>query len=321
MAGESLAYFSCPSCGAKHPWYPKIAGVLIVCRCGKGMTAPRTAGDAVGEGDNGPETRTDAAPSGFARPAVAATANANPAATLQGATRPIGAAPAKAPSVHAPASPPLSPANATGAEGVCPACGAVVAYTATECPRCGYRPRIDLEGVVAVEADLLPAESPPAKPRRVRSLARRELTIPLLIMLGGLFALGIMCTRTNPHSAGTRLDDDAAVEKMYQKEKGFEVIQWLQNNPKHVLAGLSIEAAPKFILDLYDLGAVSVTAFGDSTADVLAIELPPDKDKRQKLIDWDARWEADKGVPPTTDVGQKYILVHMVGEASAGAKQ
>ncbi len=169
---------------------------------------------------------------------------------------------------------------------------------------------------MAVEADL-PPEAPAPKPRRARSLARRELSIPLLIALAALFALGILYRRNSTRAVGARFDDDKAVEKMYQNEKGAEVMQWLQNNPTHVLAGMTIEQAPKFILDLYDLGAVSVTAFGDATADVLAVELPADKDKRQKLIDWDARWESDKGIPPTTDVGQQYLLVHLAPQAGS----
>jgi ribosomal protein L40E len=207
------------------------------------------------------------------------------------------------------------------AQGVCPACGAVVAYTATECPACGYRARIDLDGVVAVESNSAGAPTEPAtapKPARVRRrLYRRELTIPLLLALAGLFALGLLYKRTVTPNAGARLDDDATIDRMIRHGDNAEVMQWLQNNPAHALAGLTPESAPKFILDLYDLGAVNITAIGSPTANLLAVELPADRDKRQKLIDWDSRWESDKNVPPTTDVGQKYLLIRLVAEAKA----
>jgi hypothetical protein len=72
------------------------------------------------------------------------------------------------------------------------------------------------------------------------------------------------------------------------------------------------------VQELYDLGAVSVTAveiegrtrkerYQDTST--LIIELPRDAEMRARLFKWGARFARAEGWAPTVDEGQDYLLI------------
>ena len=72
------------------------------------------------------------------------------------------------------------------------------------------------------------------------------------------------------------------------------------------------------VQELYDLGAVSVTAAEISgrieqskqqDTDRLIVQLPKDTQKRESLFGWEAKFARKFGWDPTTDDGQDYLLI------------
>jgi hypothetical protein len=72
------------------------------------------------------------------------------------------------------------------------------------------------------------------------------------------------------------------------------------------------------VQELYDLGAILVTAAGISgrieqttqqDTSRLIVQLPADKKKRARLFDWEAKFARKFGWDPATDDGQEYLLI------------
>jgi hypothetical protein len=105
--------------------------------------------------------------------------------------------------------------------------------------------------------------------------------------------------------------DDEDVAQLTRDKGATELREWMRQDPKHFVLGLTPAEALKCADAWYGMGAVKVSAFGKTTTDYLAIELPDDPAKRAALFDWENRYAAANRHDGTKDEGQKYLLIRL----------
>ena len=81
--------------------------------------------------------------------------------------------------------------------------------------------------------------------------------------------------------------------------------------PGRILSGMTTSQAKRQVDAWYNMGAVKVYAFGGMMTLSVALELPKDPAKRQKLFDWVNDWNTRQFIARVNDVGQNYLLVRL----------
>jgi hypothetical protein len=114
-------------------------------------------------------------------------------------------------------------------------------------------------------------------------------------------------SHTPPPVAG----DDVKLVQMIDENEAIDAQKWLDEYEGRMLIGMTRSQASHMIDHLRDMGAKQVLAFGGQVAMVLVVELPDDAPHRKMMFDWHRQWDGSPLAPPTTDVGQRYLLVQL----------
>jgi hypothetical protein len=310
------AKFACESCGRQYPWKPEFAGKRAKCKCGQVLTVPASLPEV------GAQDLFDLVPE-------------------------PGSAPAPKPQPAARTAPPLGGARHTAAKGAaaatvrCPSCQAELAPGMALCMSCGFNLKTGqhVQTQVVGQADddddapattplpPLPGRRPPkGKTREEAARAAGDsarvikgivvIAIVALVVVGVVFGAKIYFKRTGGGSAGNTgpmLADDAEAMRMLREAEPIEGREFLNANDARNLGPTLTNRQSKGKVDRwYELGAVKVWAFNGLTSAHIVLELPQDAAKRKGLFDWSAQWEKEKMQPIPKDVGQKYIILHML---------
>lgn len=114
---------------------------------------------------------------------------------------------------------------------------------------------------------------------------------------------------------------DEEIKKVMERGKSAEALAWAHEadgtDELRTIHELNNELSLQIIKDLYDLGAVKVTAaeidsdpdFGETT-NVLIVELPEDAAARRQLFQYESKHSGGLGFVGTADKGQKYLFFY-----------
>lgn len=130
-----------------------------------------------------------------------------------------------------------------------------------------------------------------------------------LLLAGGAIAAVLMLGGDSLKNANLK-GDDAKIVAMIRDDGATEIRKWLTNSPRHMVLHQTNGQVLSLADRLYQLGAVEVLAFGETITASLAVELPADPVKRKALLDFEKEHNGRR--TPTADVGQKYMLLHMM---------
>ena len=298
MASTQVAKFSCSACGRQYPWKAEIAGRSAKCKCGQALTVPATA---------------DAEPD----PDVIDFADLEAAGT----GRPVAAGP-------------MAEAGVDGGYR-CPSCSTDLAPGALLCTSCGYnlktgsRMQTQMGGgpdrpVAATAKGAAGMNTWGGRPGQMRgrdsagenSQTIKQLVlggIALVLLVGLIFGAKMFFKKEQTAAAGPMLGDDAKVLEMFKEEAPIEGIAFVDTHPSRTLGiKWTNNQSRNKINQWYSMGAVKVWTFNSQLARYAFLELPQDPEKRKALFQWSATWEVEHGQPAPKDVGQKYIILHMM---------
>ncbi len=110
-------------------------------------------------------------------------------------------------------------------------------------------------------------------------------------------------------------EEDLEVERMLKEPGSAEAGEWLDpaKYPNHGVAEMGRERARAMVAGFYERGATRVSVLdvgplGNTImTSTIAVELPSEPDKRKGCLVWETQYLG--GADPTTDVGQKYLLI------------
>ncbi|HWB54814.1 MAG TPA: hypothetical protein VG722_11500 [Tepidisphaeraceae bacterium] len=199
----------------------------------------------------------------------------------------------------------------------CPSCGKRLklppnlAGKTAKCP-CGQSIPIAASGGMAVAPPLAYRRTSEASANDEQSTVIKQailFAVLLLVLIGAIY--GLRHLKSSSAITAPSLGDDAHIQKMIDEENGTEAREWLDQVPGRMLSGMTISQAKRQIDNWYNMGAAKVYAFGGMMTLSVAIELPKDPAKRQALFAWVNNWNAKQFVKRVSDVGQKYLLVHL----------
>jgi hypothetical protein len=306
MSETAQSKFACPSCGRQFTWKPELAGRSAKCKCGATVKIPAQP--------------TSAAPQAKrAAPSAGATAPQGDGGNPLDGYDFIAAAAAAAPVADA------------GLR--CPSCGGAMLPGAVICVSCGFNLKTgkrmstvmggpDADAAVPAAATVSGAPAFPGVPGRGSKRAEKSgpdvggilklVLIPVLLIAvvgGAVFGYRKLAGEKD---TGPSLGDDKHVRQMMKDDGATELKQWLAEGKTRMVTGMTREQADGLADRLYGMGAIKVYAFGGVATMSIAIELPPEKDKRDKIFEWYKKKyeEHTSAAERVQDVGQKYLLVH-----------
>ena len=137
--------------------------------------------------------------------------------------------------------------------------------------------------------------------------------IAVVLLVGLIFGAKMFFKNEQTATAGPMLGDDAKVLEMFKEEAPIEGIAFVDTHPSRTLGiKWTNNQSRNKINQWYSMGAVKVWTFNSQLARYAFLELPQDPAKRAALFQWSATWEVEHGQPAPKDVGQKYIILHML---------
>ncbi|MGB7158974.1 MAG: hypothetical protein WBD40_12955, partial [Tepidisphaeraceae bacterium] len=141
------------------------------------------------------------------------------------------------------------------------------------------------------------------------SASKKKLVLPLaiLVMLVGVGIFAGMALKGSKRQA--MKGDDAKITEMIEDENGTEVKEWIRAHNRHMIHNMTQGQVIGFADRLYGMGAVKVYAFGEMISATVAVELPDDPAMRKALFDFEKEHNGFRS--KTTDVGQRFFLLHM----------
>ena len=313
MSEMAQAKFACPSCGRQFTWKPELAGRSAKCKCGATVKIPAQPAAAA------PQAK---------RPAPAA-ATAAPESDGGNPLDSYAFSPAEAPPVGRQSA--AAPAADAGLR--CPSCGGAMLPGAVICVSCGFNLKTGkrmstVMGGPDPDAAAAPAgtNAPgvpafPGVPGRGSKRAEQGtgaggilklILIPVLLIVvvgGAVFGYRKLAGEKD---TGPSLGDDKQVRQLMKDDGATELKQWLAEGKQRMVTGMTREQADGLADRLYGMGAIKVYAFGGVATMSIAIELPPEKDKRDRIFEWYKKKyeEHMSAAERVQDVGQKYLLVH-----------
>ena len=168
-----------------------------------------------------------------------------------------------------------------------------------------------------IDVDQIMARYP--LPRRVKAVAEDDkprsrgmlvgvIAIALVLIGGAVFA--VVMLKGNSLSDANLKGDDAKIVGMIRDDGATEIRKWLSSSPRHMVLHQTNGQVLHLADRLYNLGAVEVLAFGETITASLAVELPTDPAKRKALLEFEQEHNSRRTA--IQDVGQKYLLLHMM---------
>jgi hypothetical protein len=216
----------------------------------------------------------------------------------------------------------------------CPNCNSPVIAGSVICVACGFNLKTGekLEGIGSPVRPAAPASGsgrparfagipPGLSAKRVadepRSAMFWKIGIVALVML--LIAGAVVAMRYVGRGSGATAaaaldpDDESVAEAMGGFHK--EVRQWFKDHESAVFGGaldqMNARQAEAKVEEWYRLGAKQVIVFDPRAAIWVAIELPPEPEKRAALFEWQKKWHAERNQRIRTDNGQKYLVIRL----------
>lgn len=127
----------------------------------------------------------------------------------------------------------------------------------------------------------------------------------VVLVLGLWFSRGFWGRPNDPGLTG----DDAAIASKLSGVQASEARAWLEENDNRMAGGWNSNQARARIDEWYRLGARKVWSAGGTIALSLIIELPEEKEKRDKLFGWQREYHRASNQPIAEDKGQKYLTI------------
>lgn len=298
MAEVTQEKFSCPACGKQYIWKPELAGKQAQCKCGSAIHVPQNLSPAQEKEDDG-------------------------LYDLEPHDDPIAAKRSKPEQAAA--------TGATDSGYRCPSCSHPMQPGTPLCAQCGFDMKTGKKtgkpsaagagGAVSAKKIAAPSATsgfgpPPRRKIDHKETAKAEMMkfiLPLallLVVIGGVVGLKWFLGASEDNTP--QLGDDGAVKDMMENNITTELIKWMDEDPiRHMVMGMTTQQARGYAKKFYDMGAKQVLAFSGGMTTHLAIELPPEPEKRKQLFEWEARWHKGMGKKPAVDVGQQYLLIKM----------
>jgi hypothetical protein len=301
MASTQVAKFTCSACGRQYPWKAEIAGRNAKCKCGQALIVPAT-----------PDPEPDPDIIDFAD--LEAAASGKPVA--------VG---------------PVAEAGADGGGYRCPSCATDLTPGAMLCTACGYNMKtgshvktqigggpdrpVAAKGAAKAAAAAGPHNwggRPGQRSNRGASAENAQTikqvalgAVAVVVVLGLIFGAK-MVFKKGQEPTGPMLGDDAKVLAWFRDDEPMEAMAFVDmHDSKTLLMTWTNRQSRNKIQQWYDMGVVKVWTFNSPMPRFAIWELPPDPAKRQALFQWAKIWEEDRGLPAPTDVGQKYIILHL----------
>jgi hypothetical protein len=110
----------------------------------------------------------------------------------------------------------------------------------------------------------------------------------------------------------TAEDFDWKIRPRWESPAAVEARKWIKEDANRRLTFEENNAdSVKWIENMYTMGAKEVRVVDpyQDKGDIVVIHLPAEKDKRKKLLEWEAKEAGDDEVKP--DLGQLYIMINM----------
>jgi hypothetical protein len=138
----------------------------------------------------------------------------------------------------------------------------------------------------------------------------------LLLVVIGVIVGAKLYFKKSSAPEGPMLGRDAEATEMLKTQGPKEANEFLDSGPNTMLGNEWTRAVAKIrVKGWYDMGAKKVWAFGARMSASVVIELPQDPEGRKQLFGWVRQWDKDHnpGRTPQTDVGQRYLVVALIG--------
>ncbi|HEV7299055.1 MAG TPA: hypothetical protein VGN72_06775 [Tepidisphaeraceae bacterium] len=331
MSQVTQQTMKCAACGLKYPWSPQTAGRKIKCKCGTIFVAPTSlsAGPA--------RTTTPKVSAAVAR--IAAARPAAPPAVGHADVSPISRRPATPTAPTAPIAPVEEPVIDLEDEDELPDAAGDLYDIADDLAAPPPLPNPAVPAAATTVAPARPAGKAPAgkgkakghvpafpgyAPKKIddsdeQKAQIKKLLIPLVgiaLLVGVVFGARQLVGESQADYT-TLPGDDGEFQRLADRDGAFEAREWLAaNNARGVVGFFWTRNKTSMMLDRwYNDGAKKVLAFGTSPMTAsMAIELPDDPTQRKTFIDYANQWrrEKERGKPPVTDVGQKYVIIRFL---------
>jgi hypothetical protein len=243
---------------------------------------------------------------------------------------------------------PAAPSSARSGQGQaarCPDCGAALPGGAVLCVQCGYNVQTGkrlgtrVDGGLAEETPVASAASLPPSPARPASTAGgqspypgvpapraaakepegsspvRKILIPvaLVVVLIGAIIGGkaLLKGGGNAKTPASGIGDDPEVAQLSDSDGAHEARQWLDGPERRMIAGMARHQAKGWVDRWYSWGAGQILCFGENICDRVAVQLPPEPQKRKQFFDFAKQWHEERFFKVVPDQGQKYLLIRM----------
>lgn len=156
--------------------------------------------------------------------------------------------------------------------------------------------------------------APAPEPPGTSGTLWKTILAVVIMLVAGVAALFVMKgMQGSAAGSGPLVGEDARVVEMIDRHGGVvDVEEWLGAHEGRMLMGMTRPQAKSMVNHLKKMGAKRVCAFkGGVIAISIMVELPDAPQQRQAIFDWwQGSWVSYENAV-TTDVGQKYLLIHM----------